>query len=207
MPDLVSVSVGGGTIVDADGSLGVDSVGSRLIAEALVFGGTTPTLTDAAVASGRAVVGDPSLITDTRALTSALTFADERVIGAIDRMRLDAGDVDLVAVGGGAVLLPAELPGITRIDRPTDADVANAVGAALAPVAGEADFVADVAGEQRQHELGRAVELAGARAVAAGASPDALETIWIEEIPLAYVDQPVSRVRAKVAGPPADMVP
>lgn len=204
MPDLVSVAVGGGTIIATDGSLGVDSVGARLIGEALVFGGTTPTLTDAAVAARRAEIGDPALIDPAGALAGALAEADDRVAGAIDRMRLGADDVDLIAVGGGSVLLPDRLAGVRRIERPADADVANAVGAALAPVAGEADFVADVAGDRRQQELARATALAGERAVAAGARPDALETIWIEEIPLAYVDRPVSRLRAKVAGPPVE---
>ena len=88
--------------------------------------------------------------------------------------------------------------------RPHDADVANAVGAALAPIAGEVDFVADVAGDRRRQALARGTELAGERAVDAGAQPDALETIWVEEIPLAYVDRPLSRVRVKVAGPPTD---
>jgi N-methylhydantoinase A/oxoprolinase/acetone carboxylase beta subunit len=207
MPDLVSVPVGGGTIVEADGSLDVDSVGSRLLAEALVFGGSTPTLTDAAVAGGRVTIGDPDLVNVPDALRIALGVADDRVIGAIDRMRLGPADVDLVAVGGGAVLLPDRLPGVARIERPADADVANAVGGALAPVSGEADFVADVAGERRRRELDRAIKLAGERAIAAGARPDALDTIWIEEIPLAYVDRPVSRVRAKVAGPPIDVLP
>lgn len=75
---------------------------------------------------------------------------------------------------------------------------------ALAPVAGQADFVADVGGGRRRQELDRATRLAGERAVAAGARPDALETVWVEEIPLAYVDRPISRVRAKVAGPARD---
>ena len=39
MPDLVSVPVGGGTTLEADGSLGVGSVGARLTSEAVVFGG------------------------------------------------------------------------------------------------------------------------------------------------------------------------
>lgn len=206
MPDLVSVAVGGGTIVGADGALSVDSVGARLIEEALVFGGSTPTLTDAAVAARRAEIGDPAFIVHAGALAGALAEADDRIASAIDRMRLGASDVVLIAVGGGSVLLPDRLAGVRRIERPPDADVANAVGAALAPVAGEADFVADVAGDRRQHELARATQLAGERAVAAGARPDALETIWIEEIPLAYVDRPVSRLRAKVAGPPVEDV-
>jgi N-methylhydantoinase A/oxoprolinase/acetone carboxylase beta subunit len=204
MPDLVSVPVGGGTVVGPDGSLGRDSVAARLTSEALVFGGATPTLTDAAVAGGRTSIGTAALIAEPGALGPALAEADALITGAIERMRLGADTVDLIAVGGGAVLLPDRFPGVRRIDRPDDADVANAVGAALAPVAGQADFVADVGGGRRQQELDRAARLAGERAVAAGARPDALETIWIEEIPLAYVDRPVSRVRAKVAGPPLD---
>lgn len=204
MPDLVSVSVGGGTIVGADGSLRRDSVGARLTNEALVFGGGTPTLTDAAVAAGRASIGTATLVVEPGALGDALAEADALVAGAIERMRLGADDVDLIAVGGGAVLLSDRMPGVGHIDRPDDADVANAVGAALAPVAGRSDFVADVGDGRRRQELDRAERLAGERAVAAGARPDALETVWIEEIPLAYVDRPISRVRAKVAGPALD---
>ena len=163
-------------------------------------------MTDAAVAAGRAQIGDPSLLDGVSGLEGALAEADGRVVGALDRMRLGRGDVDLVAVGGGAVLLPDRLPGVRTIERPTDADVANAIGAALAPVAGEADFVADVGGEERQRAIDRAVALAGERAVAAGAEVGSLETIWIEEIPLAYVAGSLSRVRAKVAGRPAGSV-
>ncbi len=207
MPDLVSVSVGGGTIVGSDGSLGLDSVGSRLIHEALVFGGATPTLDRCS--GGERASGDRrprarhrSACADERARTRG------RASDRCDRPHAPATRVTSISSPSGAErsCCRTELPGIARVDRPADADVANAVGAALAPVAGEADFVADVAGEQRHLELDRAVELAGARAVEAGARPDALETIWIEEIPLAYVDRPVSRVRAKVAGPPADVL-
>jgi N-methylhydantoinase A/oxoprolinase/acetone carboxylase beta subunit len=204
MPDLVSVAVGGGTVVGSGGVLGHGSVGARLTSEALVFGGATSTLTDAAVARGRATIGTPAFIAKPGALVDALAEADALIAGAIERMCLGAGDVDLVAVGGGAVLLSDRIPGVGRIHRPGDADVANAVGAALAPVAGQADFVADVGGGRRRLELDRATRLAGERAVAAGARPEALETVWVEEIPLAYVDRPISRVRAKVAGPSRD---
>ncbi len=207
MPDLVSVQVGGGSVIEVDGSIGANSVGALLLDAALVFGGSTPTLTDAAVVTGRASIGDASLVPHVDMFTGALAEADDRIAGAIDRMRSGHGDVDLVAVGGGAILLPDRIPGIAHIERPAEADVANAVGAALAPVGGEADFVADMSGDRREAQLARATREAGERAIAAGARADALETIWIEEIPLAYVEGPVSRIRAKVAGPPADVVP
>jgi N-methylhydantoinase A/oxoprolinase/acetone carboxylase beta subunit len=59
MPDIVSIALGGGTRVHQNGDLrvGPDSVGFRLPEEGLVFGGQTLTLTDVAVASGRAEIG------------------------------------------------------------------------------------------------------------------------------------------------------
>ncbi|HUZ83333.1 MAG TPA: hydantoinase/oxoprolinase family protein, partial [Gaiellales bacterium] len=62
MPDLLAVALGGGSVVaNGDGRpvrVGPGSVGYELERRALVFGGDTPTLTDAAVAAGRASIGD-----------------------------------------------------------------------------------------------------------------------------------------------------
>jgi N-methylhydantoinase A/oxoprolinase/acetone carboxylase beta subunit len=203
MPDIVAVAAGGGTIVGPDGTLGLESVGRHLMQDALVFGGRTPTLTDAAVAAGRLRLGDPDLVSGRADLGSALTQAETRIGDAIDRMRPSADDVDLILVGGGAALIGDRFAGVRAILRPQHADVANAIGAALAPVAGEADVVAEVGGDRRAEALETCLELARARAVEAGADPRALETIWIDEVPLAYLEEPLSRLRAKVAGPPA----
>ena len=63
MPDMVSIPLGGGTIVEPEAMrIGPESVGYRLPVEALVFGGRTLTATDLAVADGRAEVGDPRLV-------------------------------------------------------------------------------------------------------------------------------------------------
>ena len=198
MPDLVSVAAGGGTIVDG-GGLTQRSVGADLVRRSLVFGGDTPTLTDAAVAGGRTSIGTHA----GRAggdLARALAEADERVADAIRRMRASAEPIDVVVVGGGAVLLANEILGARQTLRPEHADVANAIGAALAPIAGEADLVADV-GDDRDGAIGRAVDVANERAVEAGADPARLETVWIDEVPLAYLDRPMSRLRVKVSGP------
>ncbi len=200
MPDLVSVAVGGGTAI-AEGRLTSVSVGRRLRAESLVFGGSTPTLTDAAVAVGRAQIGDAARVAGRDDLQPALAEAEAIVADAVDRMRLSRGDVDLVVVGGGGVLLGDTLPGVRTLDRPDHADVANAVGAALAPMSGEAERIADVGDGRRAAEIERCLDEARERAVAAGADADRLATVWVEEIPLAYMDRPLSRVRAKVAGP------
>ena len=91
--------------------------------------------------------------------------------------------------------------GARRDDPARHADVANAIGAALcASRQGEAGLVADVGGATaRGRDPPGAVSIASERAVNAGADPDQLETVWIDEIPLAYLDRPMSRLRAKVA--------
>ena len=200
MPDLVSVAVGGGTTVRG-GRLMQVSVARRIRDEALVFGGSTPTLTDAAVAAGRATIGDVERVAGRDDLEPALREAETLVADAIDQMRPSSAEVDLVLVGGGSVLLPDILPGVRTLVRPDHADVANAVGAALAPVAGEAEQIADIGGERRAAAIERCLDEARSRAVAAGADARRLTTVWVEEIPLAYMDRPLSRIRAKVAGP------
>ena len=166
-----------------------------------MFGGSTATLTDAAVAAGRVAIGDVVRVAGRDDLEPALRAADALVADAIDRMRLSNAEVDLAVVGGGACCCPMRSPACVRCVRHEHADVANAVGAALAPVAGEAELIADVGGERRMSEIERCLDEARQRAVAAGADPTSLETIWVEETPLAYLDRPLSRIRAKVAGP------
>ena len=63
MPDLLSIGVGGGTLVNPDTlQIGPVSVGHRLLQEALVFGGNQLTCTDIAVAAGLADIGDRSRV-------------------------------------------------------------------------------------------------------------------------------------------------
>src|SRR5262249_3206619 len=61
MPDLLSIGLGGGSLVTAEPlAVGPESVGYRLTEKALVFGGDTITATDAAVAAGVVAIGDPA---------------------------------------------------------------------------------------------------------------------------------------------------
>ncbi|WP_205856421.1 hydantoinase/oxoprolinase N-terminal domain-containing protein, partial [Phytoactinopolyspora endophytica] len=60
MPDILSVAIGGGTVVDGSPdapAVGPVSVGYRITSEGMAFGGGTATLTDAAVLAGRVDVG------------------------------------------------------------------------------------------------------------------------------------------------------
>ncbi len=201
MPDLLSIGLGGGSLVGTDPlTLGPRSVGYRLPRDALVFGGNTLTATDAAVAAGVVDIGDSRRVADLpRGFAQAvLDAARERIADGIDRMKTEAGDVRLVAVGGGAFLVPDRLAGVSRVIRVPHGEQANAVGAAIAQVSGETD--------QIYSDLDRAAAIAAAeaqareRAVAAGAARESLETVDVEDMPLAYLPGNALRVRVRVAG-------
>ncbi len=204
MPDLVTIALGGGTVVSAAGGgvrIGPHSVGYLLPQAGLVFGGATPTLTDGAVAAGRAQLGEPGLAGPHRGmLASALAQADVMLTDAIDRMKTSREDCALVAVGGGSILLPDRIPGVSEIIRPEHFDTANAVGAAIASVSGQVDRIFHVGAGGRQAALDEACDEARERAVAAGADPATVRIVEREEIPLAYLTSPAIRIRAKAAG-------
>jgi N-methylhydantoinase A/oxoprolinase/acetone carboxylase beta subunit len=204
MPDVLAIPLGGGTVVREEAGLlrlGPDSVGYRLPQEALVFGGSTPTLTDAAVQAGRARIGDltpPEGLA--RLLAAAMAASDEAVTDGVDRMKVGRGDVPLIVVGGGSVLIPDSIPGVSKVLRPDHYDVANAIGAAIAQVSGRGDEVVSLA-PGREAAIAAACDQARSRAILAGADPDHVEIVEIDEIPLAYLTEPVARISVKAVGP------
>jgi len=204
MPDLVTIALGGGTVLSGGVGavrLGPESVGYRLRDEALVFGGSTPTLTDSAVATGRARLGDPSLAQPAlRLLEAASRAADLALADAIDRVKTAKGDLALIAVGGGSILIPDELAGVSEVIRPHHFDAANAIGAAIASVSGQVDRIFHFGPGGRKAALDEASQEAKDHAVAAGADPDTVQIVELEEIPLAYLTSPAVRIRAKAAG-------
>jgi N-methylhydantoinase A/oxoprolinase/acetone carboxylase beta subunit len=201
MPDLVTIALGGGTIVTED-ALGPESVGYRILEEALVFGGSTPTLTDAGVAGHRFVLGDrSSLDHHGLLLAGAIARSDAMLADAIDRVKTSRDAVTLVAVGGGAPLVPEDLAGTSEVLRPDHSDVANAIGAAIASVSGEVDRVFHPGAGGREAAIAEASSEAIERAVSAGAARDSVEVVEIEEVPLAYLTDPAVRIRVKAGGP------
>jgi N-methylhydantoinase A/oxoprolinase/acetone carboxylase beta subunit len=205
MPDLVSLALGGGSIVrraNGGATVGPDSVGYQLVERALVFAGDTPTLTDAAVAAGRAELGDRGLADARRGeLEGALELADAMLAEGIDRVKLARGAQPLIVVGGGSVLVSGRLPGVSEVQRPQHFDVANAIGAAIASVSGEVDRIFHPGPSGRAAAIEEACEEARSRATQAGADRERVEIVEIEEIPLAYLTNAASRIRVKAAGP------
>jgi N-methylhydantoinase A/oxoprolinase/acetone carboxylase beta subunit len=201
MPDLLSIGLGGGSHVVLDPiKVGPVSVGYRLLRDAIAFGGHQLTTTDVAIASGVLKIGDKAKVAHLDAATCAKVFAEAGRLAeeAIDRMKTEAADVPLIAVGGGAFLIPDKLPGVSQVIHVEHGDCANAVGAAIAQVSGECDQI--FKDMTRLEAIAAAQGIANDRAVAAGADRKTLSTIESEDMPLAYLPGNSVRVRVRVVG-------
>lgn len=208
MPDILSLRVGGGTRIERGGSelqLGT-SVGGRLTSEALVFGGSVPTLTDAAVELGRMSLDGRAVPAGWRdTLAAALAKADALIAEGVDRMRLTSALWPLVVVGGAGALVPPDVGGVSRFVRPGHYDVANAIGAAIAPVSGYAERVCPSRPDRKTAAIGQTCDDAFARAVQAGADPRQVQIADVDEVPLSYLLDPAVRVRVRAIGPLLDV--
>ena len=180
MPDVLSIALGGGSVVSLDPvGFGSESVGYRITEEALVFGGNTLTATDLAVAGGLARVGNPDLVSHLEGalVEQALEQVQRRVADAVDLVKLSAAPVPVVLVGGGSILIKDSLEGAERVIRPENADVANAIGAAIAPVGGQVEKVVSLESVGRAEAMAAARSEAISKAVEAGADPTQVEIV------------------------------
>jgi N-methylhydantoinase A/oxoprolinase/acetone carboxylase beta subunit len=203
-PDLLLLALGGGTQI-APGDppqIGPQSVGYRLTSAARVFGGAELTLSDVAVAAGRAQFGDPERVAD---LDPALVDAVLRRVralceDAIDRVKTSADPLPVILVGGGSVIIPSDLAGASAVHRPENYDVANAIGAAIAQCSGEVERIFSLAQQSRAEALEQAQQMARDEAIRAGADPATVTIIDIHEVPLAYLPGSATRIRVRAAG-------
>ncbi|HTI52687.1 MAG TPA: hydantoinase/oxoprolinase family protein [Verrucomicrobiae bacterium] len=202
MPDLLSLGLGGGTLVRREPALtiGPASVGYRLTEQALVFGGDVLTVTDVAVAAGLIDLGDRSRVASLPGalVDAALTHIRAMIEEGVDRMKTDAGEAPLIAVGGGSFLVPPRLAGVSEVLNVPHQAVANAVGAAIAQVSGEVDQIfQDLT---RDEAIARARQAAEDKAVAAGADRATINVVEVEDLPLAYLPGNSLRTRVRVVG-------
>ncbi len=205
MPDVLSIGIGGGSRVRSEPgglTVGPDSVGYDLVSQGMVFGGDVLTATDVAVAAGRADIGAADLVRgmDRGLVAAALERIALDLGDVVDRMRLSADPLPVVAVGGGSFLLPDALPGIGVVHRPEHHAVANAIGAAIAQVGGEVDRVFAIAPGRRDAVLDEAKAEALERAVANGADRASVRVVDVDEVPMAYLPGNATRVRVKAVG-------
>ncbi len=205
MPDLISIGLGGGSIVTLKGNsvtVGPQSVGYKIVEEAIVFGGKTLTATDIAVAEGLANLGDKALVSgiDKDIISKVRAVINEMIENAIDKMKVTADDVDVIVVGGGSIIVSEGLKGVKRVIKPENFEVANAIGATIAQVSGSIDGVYDVVSKSREKVIEEVKEAAIDEAVKAGADRETVEIVDIEEIPLAYLPSNAVRFKVKAVG-------
>jgi N-methylhydantoinase A/oxoprolinase/acetone carboxylase beta subunit len=130
----------------------------------------------------------------------ALARIAERIAETVDRMKTNPDPIPVVVVGGGSILLGDSLQGASELVKPERFAVANAIGAAIAQIGGEVDRVFSLDQIARDEALGRAKEEATEKAVAAGAGPDTVQIVDVEEIPLAYLPSNATRIHVKAVG-------
>jgi N-methylhydantoinase A/oxoprolinase/acetone carboxylase beta subunit len=205
MPDLLSIGLGGGSLVHTEGGrvrVGPRSVGYRITSEALVFGGSELTATDIAVAAGYADVGDRGRVASLgRKLVSDGVDEIHRLAeDALDRMKTSSAPVAVVLVGGGSILINRELRGCSTMTIPSNAGVANAIGAAIAQVSGMVDRIFSYEKQGRDAALNEAREEAVRNAVAAGGNPSSVAVTEVEELPIQYLPGAAVRIRVKAVG-------
>ena len=205
MPDLISIGLGGGTIIsERNGKIqvGPQSVGYLITEEALVFGGKTLTATDIAVRTGLASIGDPSKVShlDESFAQRVMEIIHNLFNEAVDKMKLSSDPIPLVLVGGGSILVGNRLEGVSKVIRPKNFEVANALGAAIAQVSGQVERVYSLAELTREQALNQAKAIAVEEAIKAGADPTTVHIVEIEDIPLSYLPGNATRIRAKAAG-------
>lgn len=203
MPDILAVGLGGGSLVTDHGrTLGPQSVGHRLVTEGRVFGGETLTATDLIVASGVSGIGDPERVRDLprsvvdQGLETIQTMLEQN----IETMRPGSKPMPVILVGGGSVLVTRELANAERMLRPENAGVANAIGAAIAQIGGEAERLVSYADQTRDDAIREVSDEAIAIAVAAGADKDSIRIADVEETSVAYMADGVTKLRVKAVG-------
>ena len=206
MPDVVSIGLGGGSIVhqhpDGTVTVGPDSVGYEITKKALVFGGDTLTATDIAVRLGMYQLGDPSRVSHIpeNLARKALATMGAMVEDSIDSMKVSSADMDVILVGGGSIILPEKLAGAAKVIKPEHFGCANAIGSAISKVSGTFEQLMNYDELPRDKALAQAKAQAVELAVAAGAIRETVEIVEVEDVPLAYYPGNTNRVKVKAAG-------
>ncbi|OHE93547.1 hydantoinase [Colletotrichum orchidophilum] len=207
MPEVVSIGLGGGSKVKTnsefgDVTVGPGSVGHFLTEQARVFGGSTLTATDIVVASGKAELGDASLIRDIP--SSTINEARQRIKkmleGVIEQMKVSAAPVHVLLVGGGALLVTDNLDGVEKCIQPIHQGAANAVGAAIGKVSGEVDIIEILEGRDEKTVVAATCQKAIDLAIQKGATAEDVRVVEVNKMPLQYVDNGAMRIQVRAVG-------
>ena len=203
MPDILAIGLGGGSIVKDDGRrIGPQSVGHRLVEEGLVFGGETLTATDLVVAAGATSIGNVERVSslDPKTIANGTATIIRMLDESIERMKPSSQPLPLVLVGGGSILVTRKLSAASEMLCPEHSGVANAIGAAIAQIGGEAERLVSYRDLSREEAIKQVTREAVELAQAAGADADTIKVADIEETAISYMDEGSTKLRIKAVG-------
>ncbi|MCC0691611.1 hydantoinase/oxoprolinase family protein [Clostridioides sp. ZZV14-6387] len=205
MPDVLTIGLAGGTCVKGEKDnikIGPESVGYKITEDAIIFGGDTLTLSDVVT---RLDMAFEDRKTNVEHLDKE--YCDEvykkvilKLEDAVDQMKTSQDDVELVLTGGGSIIVPEKLRGISNVIRPPHYTAANAIGAALGQISGDVEKVYSLDKMSREDAIEDAKQEAVNKALKAGAKKDTIEVLNIEDVPLAYLPGNALLIKVKVVG-------
>ena len=203
MPFVESVGLGGGSILHTtpdtgDVVVGPDSVGHDLLTKALAFGGDVPTATDVVVAAGGTALGTHKVDMSPTLISKAQARMKKLLETCIDRSKNSPDPCTVILVGGGSILCPPSLLGVSKIILPEHAGVANAIGAAMAKISGSAELI--VKGVDAEKGIAQAKAQAINNAVAKGGDPSLITILDQEVVGVPYTEDQ-TRIKVEVALP------
>ena len=215
MPDVVSVGIGGGTIVrfmEGNCALGPDSVGYRLKEKAIAFGGDTLTLSDFFLANNALQIEGALEVKSLKeaiarisgqAFAQALESVKHQIQLAIeklvDKLKTDADEIPVIACGGGAFLLPKAIDGASEVLFPEHLEVANAFGACIAQIGYEEEMVVNTVQSDEKQAMNQLLRTIKKALLQNGALEDSIKVLAKESIPLAYLPGAV-KLKVKLCG-------
>jgi len=215
MPDVVSIGIGGGTIVRFNKdkcTLGPDSVGYRLKEKAIAFNGDTLTLSDFFLAEDllrienslecdtlKEKINNQTGIDYTNSLQMVKSTIKSEIEKLVDKLKNDAKEIPVIACGGGAFLLPKEIEGASEVIFPENMEVANAFGACIAQISNESEIVINTMQKDENKEMDRLLKNSREALLKNGASVESINILTKESIPLAYLPGAV-RLKVKLCG-------
>jgi len=115
----------------------------------------------------------------------------------VDRIKTSPEDIPVLLVGGGSLISPCSIKGVSRIIRPPFHEVANAVGAALAKVSAVIDTVVSTDKVPLADVLEQLSRNVIDNAVTNGAIRETIEIAEIDSFPLPYI---ANKVRVLIKG-------
>ncbi|PHH49839.1 hypothetical protein CFIMG_007607RA00001 [Ceratocystis fimbriata CBS 114723] len=201
MPQTESTGLGGGSVVrfaSGTAKVGPDSVAKDLALKAKCFGGDVLTSTDIMVATGKVSIGSVRPTVEQGEVLQFTLLAKRMIEDNLDRMKTSSEPCSVILVGGASFLCPPSLDGVSNIEIPKHAEVANAIGAAVGEVG--ASIVTIVDESKKDECLVQVKKDAFAKAIEKGALKGGIRIIEEEVSGLPYVDRKF-KISVKVAGP------